>query len=133
MCASSCASLKKCSSAIDETTCINKCKNDNAAVGTKWRADYIGTFTDCVKTASCDKLADCDDTAAASISPTGNCSSFCDEFIKKNIECKAGDTDKSGCLNTFKIYSDATFDAARTCFAKACGDYGRCALTAFGR
>jgi len=132
-CTSGCAALKKCSSATDETTCVNKCKNDMAAVGPKLRADYIVANTDCTKTASCDKLSDCDDTAEATLSPTAVCSTFCDEVIKKNIECKSGETDKSGCLNRLKIFADATFDAGRQCLTKSCTDYGACLLTAFGR
>lgn len=131
-CASSCAAQKKCNSAVDETTCINRCKNEAASYVNKVRADFVVGITDCTKTASCDKLGDCDDTSKASISPTSAAQTFCDELIKKNTECRFGNTDKSKCLNDYKIWSDSTLDQARGCLSKACIEYGACVLSTFG-
>ena len=132
LCASSCAAQKKCSSTVDETTCVNRCKNDVARYNNKLRADYVTGWADCTKTASCDKLGDCDDTAKASISPTPVCQSVCDDLMKKNTECRFGNTDKSKCLDDLKAYSDATLEQVRACTPKACGEYAGCALSTIG-
>jgi hypothetical protein len=131
-CTASCAAQKKCNSSVDETTCFNRCKNESAAIGTKVRADYVLAITDCSKTASCDKLSDCDDTAKASISPTATCQSVCDDLIKKNTECRAGNTDKSKCLNDVKVFSDGTLESMRACLTKSCTEYGACVLSTMG-
>ena len=96
------------------------------------RADFFVTMTDCTKSASCDKLNDCDDTARASISPTATAQTFCDDLMKKNTECRLGNTDKSKCLNDFKVVSDSTLDSARTCLTKSCADYLPCVVSTIG-
>ncbi len=131
-CAASCASQKKCSSTVDETACITKCKNQYASVATKLRSDYLVGIADCSRTASCDKLNDCDDTSAASISPTSTAQAYCDELIKKRTECRVGNTDKSVCLNENKIWADTTLDQARACLTKSCVEYGLCLLGVVG-
>jgi hypothetical protein len=135
-CVSRCAAQKKCNSATVETTCINGCKNELAAVGTKLRADVVLVTTDCYKTASCDKLPDCSRTATASISPSGAAQTFCDEFTKKVTDCNTialgFSRDKSACLENWKAYSDATLGAARACLTNSCNDYPACVRTSFG-
>lgn len=131
-CSQSCAAQKKCNSSVDETTCVNKCKNDASSYAGKVRSDYVGLINDCVQTASCDKLAGCDNTARASISPTATVQTFCDDLLKKHVECRVSDTDKARCLTNFKIFSDGAIDQARTCLTKACGDYIGCVLSTVG-
>lgn len=131
-CAQSCAAQKKCSSTVDETTCVNKCKNDTATYGEKVRADYVALINSCVASASCDKLGQCDDTAKASISPTAVVQSFCDDLLKKHAECRWPDTNKARCLENFKIFADTAIDQARTCLTKTCQDYGGCVLSTLG-
>jgi hypothetical protein len=131
-CAQACAAEKKCVSTTDETTCVNKCKNDYASYAGKVRRDYVELQNSCLATASCDKRGDCDDTAKASISPTAAVQTFCDAVIKKNIECKFAATDKSRCLDNFKVFSDAAIDSAATCFTKSCTDYPGCVFSSVG-
>lgn len=131
-CAQSCAAQKKCTSTVDETTCVNNCKNSAASYAGKVRSDYVALLNDCVRTASCDKLGACDQTSKASIAPTANVQTFCDELLKKHVECKFADTNKARCLENFKVFSDNAIDSARTCLTKACGDYGSCVLSTLG-
>lgn len=132
-CATRCAADKKCNSTVDESSCLNTCKNRTAAVATKVRVDYVLAVAECTKTAACDKLDDCDNTAKASIAPTGAAQSFCDDLIKKNTECRAIiQPDKARCLNDWKVYADATLDQMRACAAKACNEYVRCVWSTAG-
>lgn len=132
-CAQSCAAQKKCSSSVDEATCVNKCKNDAASYVGKVRSDFVSALNSCYATASCDKLAGCADTARASIAPTASMQTFCDELVKKNGECKTGSTDKAKCLENFKMFADVAVETARgTCLTKACTDYGTCVLSTLG-
>ena len=52
--------------------------------------------------------------------------------MKKNTECRVGNTDKSKCLDDLKVYSDATLEQARSCTTRACGEYLGCGLSALG-
>ena len=131
-CSRTCAAQKKCSSTVDETTCVNKCKNDVAAYVNKVRADYVTLLNDCVASASCDKIGQCNDTTRASLSPTASAQSFCDDLMKKHAECKWPDTNKARCLENFKVFADTAIESARACLSKPCQDYGNCVLTTVG-
>lgn len=124
-CAATCSSLKKCSSAFDETKCLADCKADATEAAQKYRADYVSLIASCFRTASCDKLKDCDDQAEASIAPTAGTQSFCDAFVTKSTECKVS-TDKARCLTRYKLYTDATLLSAQTCFSGTCLDLLGC-------
>lgn len=130
-CATECAARKKCSSTIDETNCINTCKNQAAPYVGKVRSDYVGYIADCDRTASCDKLNDCDDQAKASIAPSSYAQTFCDDYVKKATDCKIA-TDKSKCLESFKMFTDETLSSAAACNAKACLDFVGCVLSTVG-
>lgn len=130
-CSADCAARKRCLSTVDETTCVNKCKNEGASFVGKVRSDYVQLIADCDATASCDKLNDCDDQAKASISPTSFAQTFCDDYVKKTAECKVT-ADKSKCLESYKMFTDETLAAAQTCNTKACTDFLGCVLTTVG-
>ncbi len=122
-----------CDSKVDETTCVNDCKNLGASYIGKVRNDFVSLLNSCYATASCDKLKDCSDTAKASVAPTATVQLFCDEYVKKNTECKVGTTDKAKCLNDFKIFSDSGVETARTtCLQKPCPDHFACAASSLG-
>lgn len=130
-CTQTCAAQKKCDSKVDETTCVSNCKNQWSSYAGKVRTDYVTLRNDCVTTASCDKLKDCDDTAKASIAPSAAAQIWCDDALKKNAECKFNQ-DKAQCLDSMKIFSDAALESARACFSKPCGDYLGCVVSAIG-
>ena len=52
--------------------------------------------------------------------------------MKKNTECRIGNTDKSKCLEDLKTFADGTLEQVRSCTTKACGEYAGCALSTVG-
>lgn len=130
-CTTNCAAQKKCDSKVDETTCVNACKDEGAPFVGKVRADYVAFIGACSRAASCDQLRDCDNQAKASITASATTQSFCDAYVTKASECKLG-ADRSRCLDSFKIFADPTLSSARSCLEKPCSDWLGCVGSTVG-
>jgi hypothetical protein len=126
-----CAGLLACASGVDAGPC--HCDPGSSAIE---RADYVASFTACVKSAIVADCADaggavqgCEVSAAVAIAPTTAAANFC-----KNLELTRCSQILPDCLSNAGIYGDTTIGAFSNCFAElpdadvdgGCVPFGTC-------
>ncbi len=136
-CAGFCKKLVGCDNTKDEQTCENTCKNTNAAVFPKLRADVLGKVSSCINSKDCktvlgsDVVTTCSAEAVASVAPSETGRRFCDDLGSTNTKC--GKTlDKAKCLDRAKLYNDKALTDADLCTKKACADVDVCVDASLG-
>jgi hypothetical protein len=136
-CSGYCKKLVGCDNTKDEQTCENTCKNSNAAIFPKLRADVLGKVSSCINAKDCktvlgsDVVGACSAEAVASVAPSDTANKFCNDLNTTDTKC--GKTlDKAKCLDRAKLYNDKALTDADLCTAKACADVDTCVDASLG-
>ncbi len=122
-CEAKCDADLRCRPSTDRSRCLADCRDENARVIGRGRADYLLAIADCSRGAPCDQLSRCDDQAKDAIVPTAQAESFCREYVDKAREC--GKTTPP-CLNSFKIFTDQALASAAACSGRPCSEWTSC-------
>lgn len=136
-CGGYCKRLVACDNTKDEQTCENTCKNLNAAIFPKLRADVVGKISSCINAKDCktvlgsDVVGTCSAEAVASVAPSETATKFCNDL--NTIYTKCGRTlDKAKCLERAKLYNDKALADADLCASKVCADVDACVDASLG-
>ena len=136
-CSSTCARVHECDNSRDTQTCAAQCNNQNAALGPKYRPEYLQFLTscslgkDCVTVIAGSAVDDCSKQATAALAPSSAGLAFCDSYEQSTLNCSK-QFDKATCLGTVKFFSDATLLAAQACTSKGCSAVDSCVDASFG-
>jgi hypothetical protein len=136
-CTSLCDRQATCDQSLDQQTCANACKNQNAAIFPRLRSDVVDNILQCVDEKDCKTVlggglvGTCASEAVARVAPSDAAVTFCSAMA--TVEKKCGTTSsKAQCLDTAKLYSDDAIGEAQNCAGRPCSDVAECVAAVFG-
>ena len=136
-CSALCERQASCDTSLDQQTCANACKNQNAAVFPRLRADVVEGIVSCVNEEDCKTVlgsglvGTCASEAVAKVAPSATAIAFCDAMASTQQKC-GGSSSKAQCLETAKLYSDEAIGEAQNCAGRKCTDVAACVSAVFG-
>jgi hypothetical protein len=136
-CAALCDRQQDCDNGLDVQTCKNDCKNRQAAVFPKLRADVVELIASCFAQKDCksvlagEVITECAAEGVASVAPSDTAIAYCAAYEKAKKKCGSSAV-KATCLEQAKLYSDDTIDEAANCNSRPCGEIDTCVGASFG-
>jgi hypothetical protein len=137
LCTLFCNRLSTCDTARDLQTCLYSCRDSNSALFPNLRADLVGGIAACVTHDDCatldqsTSLGACVTQAAAGLAPSSAGSAFCSALGNADTQCGIS-LNRTDCLNSIKLYSDAIVAQAMTCASKSCSLIYSCVSATLG-
>lgn len=125
-CEHNCGRAQECSASVDLQTCIDRCKTGLGGIGPNLRSDYLAGIDACVATQSCAELAlgaiftSCPRESRAQLAPSEAAKSLCRDIQASLSECAGLQVGTATCLETVKVFSDATLARAARCTGESC-------------
>jgi hypothetical protein len=138
LCALFCSRLSTCDTARDQQTCLYSCRDSNSALFPNLRTDLVAGITACVESDDCatldqsTSLGTCVTQASAALAPSAAGSAFCTALGTADTQCGIS-LSQTNCLNSIKLYSDATIAQAMVCATKSCSLIYSCASATLGQ
>lgn len=130
-CSAYCGRHAECDSSVDLQTCETECEDATATSFKRLRSDVIEPTRECFVASDCksilsgNRLAECIEESAVSVSPSAAAKSFCNAFASAADRCDAS-VDRAKCLRLAAIYGDEALAAAEKCTEKSCSTMGSC-------
>lgn len=133
-CQQACARIAECDSSQSIETCTATCRSDAGVVGPNLSAQFLTGLDACIQGLTCPELAAaalfdnsaCEAEAAARVVPTGAVTSFCDRVSESFAECTGIAVGTGGCIDSFKVFSDAALGSASRCADEPCDQRVAC-------
>lgn len=138
LCQLFCGRLATCDTARDQQTCIFTCRDSNSALFPNLRPELVAGIASCIQQDDCatidrdTALGACLTQAAATVAPSSAGTSFCSALQTADAQCGVT-MNQTDCLNSIKIYSDATVAQAMGCTSKSCSLIYSCASATVGQ
>jgi uncharacterized membrane protein YgcG len=136
-CGAYCGRVNTCDATQAEQTCVNECKNANAALLPKLNSAVTSQLETCIAAKDCKTvlsssiLKTCQKEVVASVAPSADGAAFCNQLAAADTKC--GKTlDKANCLEDIKLYNDTAIRDAEACTSAACSAIDDCVDAALG-
>jgi hypothetical protein len=137
-CLKTCERIHECDREADLAACRTGCEDVYGPLGDKLKDEYFAEIDQCIADARCSDLGTralengCRGDAAARIGAGLKVVALCNELPEAFMTCEIAAPSEEACLNSFKLFNDATIDQAMECFGEPCDEFRACFFDAIG-
>jgi hypothetical protein len=138
-CTTACERVVACDASVDAEACEADCRETFDPYGAHLRKEYLEEFDQCIVDTRCRDLGtsalanSCRKDARERVGANLKAVKLCDAVSHTLTRCAGSNQeDQTACLDSMKIFNDATLAEATACGDVPCSDIGKCFTAAIG-
>jgi hypothetical protein len=138
-CTTACERVAACDASVDAEACEEDCRDTFDPYGAHLRKEYLEEFDQCVADTRCRDLGmsaldnSCRNDAKERVGANLKAIKLCDAVSDTLARCAGSNQqNQTACLESMKIFNDATLAEATACGEVPCPEIGKCFTAALG-